>query len=1488
MEGEQEQANVAAMLQALMQHLDNMDTKFDAFADDVQQVKDGQNQQAQPPQQRANAAQKNERIQLPPPRQIARIDPMERLRQQELGGQAINENLRPRRGIEREEIKDNIKYKIPKFNGRGSPSDYLEWESKLDMYFDYYPHAGQRSFYTDGLYQELQSLRQGTRSVDEYYSEMMLLMSRAEVDEAPQATIARFMAGLNREIHDIVEMQQHYDVEELLQSSSSSWKTPIKKDDKSSKEKESAQKGVTPKTDSKSSSSSSSKNYVKCFKCQGYGHFARDCVNKKVMLTNDNGEIVSEDEDIALGSSGDGDDEVEVQTDDDDSEGSTPALLNLVARRTLSAYVKGDVQNQRENLFHTRMYANGKPSSVIIDGGSCTNIVSVYLVKELALSTTKHPKPYSLGWFNDREEIKVNKKVLVSLSLGRYNGEVLCDVLLMQACHVLLGRPWQYDNKVHHDGETNKYSFMCGKRHITLIPLSPQDALKDQLKLKEEFAKMESDFRTKEKTKHANLNVNCVEGKTDLVDKHASSRKVVKECMLATKSEIKEALHDNSVLILLLLKNTLVATNDLERELPSNIVSLLSDYLDVFPEEIPSGLPPIRGIEHQIDFIPGAQIPNKPAYRTNPDETKELEKQVGELLQKDFVRESLSPCVVPVLLVPKKDGTWRMCVDCRAINNITVKYRHPIPRLDDMLDELHGACLFSKIDLKSGYHQIRMKEGDEWKTAFKTKLGLYEWLVMPFGLTNAPSTFMRLMNHVLRAFIGKFVVVYFDDILGYNRNLNEHVRHLRCVLDVLRVEKSYANLKKCTFCTNKLVFLGFVVSSQGIEVNEEKIKAIKEWPTPTNIGQVRSFYGLAGFYRRFVKDFSTLAAPITSVMKKNAPFKWGDEQQEAFEMLKDKLTNTPLLVLPNFNNTFEIGCDASGVGFGAVLMQGGKPVAYFSEKLNGAALNYPTYDKELYALSEFIESFPYVVRYKQGKENVVADALSRRYVLLSMLNSKFLGFEYIKELYASDVYFGELFKACENSGFGKYYKHDGFLFKESRLCVPSCSLRILLLRESHEGGLMGHFGVDRTYGILHEHFFWPKMRHDVGKYVASCIVCLQAKSTSKPHGLYTPLPIPHEPWTHISMDFVLGLPRSRRGKDSIFVVVDRFSKMAHFIACTKTDDAINVTNLFFKEIVRLHGMPRTIVSDRDAKFLSHFWRTLWAKLGTKLLFSTTCHPQTDGQTEVVNRTLSTLLRALIKKNLRTWEDCLPHVEFAYNRSIHSTTGYSPFETVYGFNPLTPLDLLSLPLSVQVDMDGQRKADYFRELPARVRAQIEKKTQHYMKNANKGRKEVIFEPGDWVWLHLRKEKFPEKRKSKLLPRGDGPFQVLERINNNAYKLDLPNEYGTVSAIFNVSDSSLFDSDANLRTNPFQGRGDDAPRAYHGLEEHNGAIGDHVLDKHGDVLEIQEDATDDPGLNTSLAEQGVEDRPPSYGATGQRMGRRTRHRTSHLATTGHRTG
>ncbi|KAK1602097.1 hypothetical protein QYE76_017140 [Lolium multiflorum] len=851
----------------------------------------------------------------------------------------------------------------------------------------------------------------------------------------------------------------------------------------------------------------------------------------------------------------------------------------------------------------------------------------------------------------------------------------------------------------------------------------------------------------------------------------------------------------------------------------------MKEFGDVFPEEVPAGLPPLRGIEHQIDLIPGASLPNRAPYRTNPEETKEIQKQVQALLDKGYIRISLSPCAVPVILVPKKDGTWRMCVDCRAINNITIRYRHPIPRLEDMLDELSGAAVFSKIDLRSGYHQIRMKEGDEWKTAFKTKFGLYEWLVMPFGLTNAPSTFMRLMNHVLREFIGKFVVVYFDDILIYSRNESDHTIHIRHVLQVLRDNQLYGNLEKCTFCKDKVIFLGYVVSQHGVEVDESKIEAIQNWPTPMNVSQVRSFHGLAGFYRRFVPNFSTIAAPLNDLTKKGVVFEWGAAQDHAFDELKRLLTSAPLLALPDFNKQFEIECDASGIGIGGVLMQEGRPIAYFSEKLSGAKLNYPIYDKELYALIrvlevwqhylwpkefiihsdhealkylkaqstlhkrlakwvEFIESFPYIIKHKKGKDNIVADALSRKNMLLTQLDVKIPGLEILCDLYATDHDFAEPYRLCAlGKAWEKYHIHDGFLFRANKLCVPESSVRLLLLQESHAGGLMGHFGREKTLLMLADHFYWPKMRRDVDRYVKRCITCNKSKSKLKPHGLYTPLPAPTTPWEDISMDFVLGLPRTKRGHDSIFVVVDRFSKMSHFIACHKSDDASHIANLFFREIVRLHGVPKTIVSDRDVKFMSYFWKTLWRKLGTKLLFSTTCHPQTDGQTEVVNRTLSQLLRSMIKKNLKEWEECLPHVEFAYNRAVHSTTELCPFEVVYGFKPITPLDLLPLPIHERVNMEASKRADFVKKIHVKTKELIEKKGKSNAARKNMKRKEMLFKPGDLVWVHFRKDRFPQLRKSKLKPRGAGPYKVLAKINDNAYSIDLPeDEFGEFQDVF----------------------------------------------------------------------------------------------------------
>nr|GEY20410.1 transposon Ty3-I Gag-Pol polyprotein [Tanacetum cinerariifolium] len=975
---------------------------------------------------------------------------------------------------------------IPEFEGRLCPDNFLDRLRTVDRIFD---------------------LRDTPDHIKEFITEFERVRMRCGVEENEEQTIARFLGSLRTDISDVVYLQQNYSFHDVCRSAlkvekqlSVKQKTttrfgsfsrapqlatgpvrvgPIKADPP-------ALIGVSPTPTTSS---------LRCFKCQGIGHLKRYCQNKQVLTLIDEADLLYDTKD-----------EVETEVVYPDR-GEL-----LVTRRLLNTAVldqDDDTTWLRTNIFRTQCTTkeSSRPVSTYVaqKGQSCQSYSS-------SSSALFH--------------------------CNKYTDELWCEVIPMDACHILLGRPWLYDRRVKHDGYRNTYSFKKDGVSITLAPLNPKDAPPDRVSIS--------------KTNFAGL-------------VKVSPPLVVFGLLM---------IEENSVTVAASL----------------SMVPLLNEFKDVFPDEIPAGLPVIREIQHCIDFLPGAS------------------------------------------------GTFRMCTDSRAVNKITIKYRFPIPWFDDLLDHLHGASVFSKIDLRSGYHQIRMRPEDKWKTAFKTRDGLYEWMVMPFGLSNAPTTFMWLMNHVFKPFIGT-----------------------------------------------------------GILMNTTKISAITTWSPPTSLHDVRSFHA-----------------------------------QSAFEQLKHAVTKAPVLALPNFEHVFQVECDASGVGIGGVLSHLNRPIAF----------------------------------------------------LVS-------GFAPFAHLHQDDPDFKELWDKFHGGIFRDFVRRDGFLFKGRRLGVPVSSSREAIILECHQGALAGHFGTAKTAALVGDHF----LARDVQKVVNRCHVCHIAKTQHTNQGLYTPLPTPEGPWEDVSIEFVLGLPLTQYKKDSIMVVVDHFSKMAHFIPCSKTFNASQVARLYFVEIVRLHGVPRSITSDRDVKFVSHFWRTLWKRLEAKLNFSSSQHPQTDGQTEVTNRNLGSLLRCLVGDKQKQWDVALPQAEFAYNRSNHSCTGRSPFFIVYGRNPFTPLDLAPMVGDGSVSAEGDERDRQIKELHAQVREHIIKHNLQYQTRANKHRKQVLSEEGDLVWIHLRHARFSQGRFGKLHPRADGPFRILKKINVNAYKVELPGHYG-VSDTFNDADLSLYTPNADF--------------------------------------------------------------------------------------------
>ena len=576
---------------------------------------------------------------------------------------------------------------------------------------------------------------------------------------------------------------------------------------------------------------------VACYKCQGWGHFASQCPSPRQTTRAARTLLVEIQEDAPPPTINDKETVAEIYEADPELaqafEG-TPTIIgciikevrpltgaehSLVVSAPLGAMLlelptgeksAPDLEDPlRSSIFSTFSKISSTVIKILVDSGSVVNAVVAALILALGLQPQLHPRPYKAMWINETF-LAVTKRCVVPLQVAGYREDIWCDILPMGVGSVLLGRPWLYDRDVAHLGRTNHCTFFFEGCKQVWQP----------------YVSLFLEIPTTTEIPDTPLQVPQFLGVV-------SARKFLKD----------------------MAEDAPVWAIQVRTKIPSSIsddfLEFLQDFAAVFPTESPDVLPPDRSIQHFIDFVPGSTLPNLPHYRLNPAQSAELQRQVEDLLHRGLIRESHSPCVVPALLAPKKDGTWRLCIDCRAINRITIRYRFPIPCIDDILDQLAGAEIFSKLDLRNGYHQVRIRAGDEWKTALKTGTGLYEWLVMPFGLSNAPSTFMRLMNDILRPFAGKFLVVYFDDILVYSRSLVEHQEHLRAVCTKLQEEQLYANLPKCSFLKTSVAYLGFVVSAAGIAVDPVKTVAIRDWPTPQSLFDIRSFHELAQFYRRF-------------------------------------------------------------------------------------------------------------------------------------------------------------------------------------------------------------------------------------------------------------------------------------------------------------------------------------------------------------------------------------------------------------------------------------------------------------------------------------------------------------------------------------------------------------------------------------------------------------------------------------------------------------
>ncbi|KAL5498599.1 hypothetical protein ACEPAH_1953 [Sanghuangporus vaninii] len=862
----------------------------------------------------------------------------------------------------------------------------------------------------------------------------------------------------------------------------------------------------------------------------------------------------------------------------------------------------------------------------------------------------------------------------------------------------------------------------------------------------------------------------------------------------------------------------------------------LEDYADVFSEESFERLPQHRTWDHAIDLRPDFKPSDCKVYPLSPKEQEAMKEFIEENLASGRIRQSKSPMASPFFFIKKEDRSLRAIQDYRKLNEGTVKNKYPLPLINELIDKVKDARYITKLDVRWGYYNIRIREGDEWKAAFRTNLGLFEPTVMFFGLCNAPATFQGFMNDIFREMIHEgIVIIYLDDILIFSNDLEEHRKRTRRVFEILRQNGLFLKPQKCEFEVDTVKYLGHIIGNGEVKMDPKKVAAVQEWPVPRNVRELQQFLGLGNWLRRFVKDYSSVVKPLTSLTGK-VEWKWGKEEQDAFEELKRRLSSPPVLAIPNAEDPFRVEADASDFATGGVLLQKQegrwKVIAYRSSTFLEAERNYEIYDKEMLAIVQALKEwrqylqgaskpfevwtdhanltyfrspqklncrqarwrldlaeFDFTLMHKSGKTLGKADLLSRRadYDKGERDNE---GITFIKEQWlvrgivqtTRDTLLEKIKEAQakeEETERPKSVKmRDGGWRLGSRWYVPA-SVREVVMKEHHDSTLAGHPGATKMIQLILRRYWWPKLSGDVRAYVRGCDRCQRTKAlrTTRAKVLH-PNEVPEAPWQIVTVDLIGELPESN-GFNAICVIVDRFSKQIHAIPTTTKLTAEGMAKIYRDQVFRLHGLPRKIIHDRGVQFDAKMMRELYKLLHIEGNPSTAYHPQTDGQTERVNQELEQYLRLYVNHRQSDWTDWLALAEFAYNNREHSATKLSPFFVNSGVHPI---DFTGV-RTTSSNLSAEEFAKHVKEIHEQAQANLVQANEDMKRfhDRHSGRSEE-YVTGQKVFLDGWNIKTIRPTK-KMDDKWFGPFEIVEKVGASAYWLKLPKTWKKLHPVFN---------------------------------------------------------------------------------------------------------